>query len=187
LRVNDVRSSMRMDRQKIILIINGSASEGSSNERLADRFASLVTSQAVVRTFPPLRTLPHFDPAAATGAIPQDIVALHEAVSGADGVLFFTPEYIFSIPSGLKNLLEWCVAVTVFSDKPAGIITASAHGARAHEELQLILRTLGARLNDECCLLIQGVKAKIDQEGMITDAETERRFRDFTQRYLSFI
>ncbi|WP_262886208.1 NADPH-dependent FMN reductase [Sphingobacterium sp. 18053] len=33
------------------------------------------------------------------------------------------PEYIFSIPSGLKNSIEWCISTTVFSDKPVGIIT----------------------------------------------------------------
>nr|WP_298555227.1 NAD(P)H-dependent oxidoreductase [uncultured Algibacter sp.] len=29
-----------------------------------------------------------------------------------------TPEYVFSIPSGLKNTIEWCVSTNAFSNKP---------------------------------------------------------------------
>jgi NAD(P)H-dependent FMN reductase len=86
---------------------------------------------------------------------------------------------VFSIPSGLKNLLEWSVSTVIFSDKPVGLITASANGARGHEELQLILSTLGASVHDNTQLLIQGVKGKITPEGTITHQETKRFWRSF--------
>ena len=66
-----------------------------------------------------------------------------------------TPEYIFSLPSGLKNAIEWCVATTVFSEKPIGVITASADGQKGHEELQMIIKTVMARFTTETTLLIQ--------------------------------
>lgn len=71
-----------------------------------------------------------------------------------------TPEYIFSIPSGLKNAIEWCVSTNVFSDKPLGLITASANGLKGHEVLQMIMRTLETRFNENTLLLIQGIKGK---------------------------
>jgi len=37
----------------------------------------------------------------------------------------------------LKNAIEWCVSTTVFTDKPTGIITASASGANGHAKLKL--------------------------------------------------
>ena len=59
------------------------------------------------------------------------------------------------------------MATTVFSNKPTGIITASAHGQKGHEELQLIMRTLIAKLSPETNLLIPGIKGKANLEGEI--------------------
>ena len=89
------------------------------------------------------------------------------------------PEYIFSIPSGLKNPLEWCVSTTIFANKPVGLITASANGEKGHEELQMIMKTIEAKFTTETTLLIQGAKGKIDSEGRLTDAETERALKSF--------
>jgi len=63
-------------------------------------------------------------------------------------------EYVFSIPNGLKNVIEWCVATTVFADKPSGLITASANGQKGHEELLLIMKTAMAKFTSETTLLI---------------------------------
>ncbi|MDR0194078.1 MAG: NAD(P)H-dependent oxidoreductase [Myroides sp.] len=53
-----------------------------------------------------------------------------ELIQKTDGILISTLKYIFSIPSGLKNALEWCVSASTFINKPLGTITASAHGKR---------------------------------------------------------
>jgi len=176
-----------MRTRKTILVINGSASEGSSNQRLIDKFSALAEQHCNISLFRPLRTLPHFDPGLAVQGTPAEVISLRNAVASADAIVFFTPEYIFSIPSGLKNALEWCVATTVFSGKPAGIVTASAHGQKGHEELQLILKTVGALLNEETCLLIQGVKGKVDQQGNIIEPSTYERFQDFVKSCLLMI
>ena len=77
----------------------------------------------------------------------------------------------------LKNAIEWCVSTTVFSDKPVGIITASASGEKAHEELKLIMQTVQAIVHEETCLLIKGVKGKVGEEGEMIDAKTEAELR----------
>ncbi len=87
----------------------------------------------------------------------------------------------------MKNALEWCVSTTVFSDKPIGIITASAHGAKGHEELQLIMKTLTANFTDETTLLIHAIKGKINVEGDITDAKTKDDFEKFIEAYRALI
>nr|WP_317195312.1 NAD(P)H-dependent oxidoreductase [Zobellia barbeyronii] len=70
------------------------------------------------------------------------------------------PESIFSIPSRLKNMIEWCVSTTMFSDKPIGLITASASGEKAHQEIKLILEILQIKFTDKTILLVQGIKGK---------------------------
>jgi chromate reductase len=94
---------------------------------------------------------------------------------------------VFSIPSGLKNAIEWCVATTVLSGKPLGIITASTSGLKGHEELKLILHTLMANFTAETTLLIHGVKGKIDAHGAIVDIQTRENLQRFTKALFTLI
>jgi NAD(P)H-dependent FMN reductase len=137
--------------------------------------------------FNDLKTLPHFDPGQSLDNPPQIILDFRRAIEESDGILICTPEYIFSIPSGLKNALEWCISTTVFSDKPLGIITASASGEKGHEELQLIMKTTMAKFTDETTLLIQGIKGKFNKEGDLTDLETIKRIDTFTKAFIHLV
>jgi len=158
---------------KKIFAINGSASNNSSNEKLINYFVELTKGFFSVTIFNDLKTLPHFDPALSDETTPQVILDFRKNIENADGILICTPEYIFSIPSGLKNAIEWCVSTTVFSDKPTAIITASANGEKGHEELQLIMKTVMAKFTLETTLLIQGIKGKINKQGDILDNKTK--------------
>lgn len=173
---------------KTVLAINGSASDHASNHRLLDAIAALSGDRFRMTVFSVLKTLPHFDPALATTNTPQEIQDLRQAIDAADGIIICTPEYVFSIPSGLKNAIEWCVATTVFSERPVGLITASASGLKGHEELKLIMKTVGAHFVPETTLLISGIKSKVDAQGQICDpitAEALRRFVDAFQVLLT--
>lgn len=136
-----------------------------------------------VTIFNDLKALPPFDPEQSLEEPPQAIVKFRESIDRADGVIVCTPEYVFSIPSGLKNAIEWCVASTVFSDKPVGLITASAHGEKGHEELQMLMKTVMARFTDETTLLIQGIKGKISLESEVTDPATRDALVRFVGAY----
>lgn len=172
---------------KKILIINGSASGNSSNQQLIHYFIEssrefFHCTQAVA-----LKTLPSFDPELSVGDTPVAVLQLRESIAVADGIFICTPEYVFSIPSGLKNMIEWCVSTTVFSDKPLGIVTASAIGEKGHEELQLIMKTVMANFNVDTCLLIQGIKGKINAPGNITDETTEKNMIAFMDAFRQLV
>ncbi len=158
---------------KKIFVINGSASENSSNQKLIDNFAGMTKDCFYLTIFNDLKTLPHFDPALSIDNTPKVILDLRQKIEEADGIVICTPEYVFSIPSGLKNAIEWCVSTTVFSDKPTGLITASASGEKGHEELKLIMKTVMAVFTDDTTLLIQGIKGKINGQGDIIDIKTK--------------
>ncbi len=164
---------------KTILAINGSAGTNTSNEKLLRHISGQLAGDFSFGFAPDLKALPHFDPALSTENTPEKVAYFRKKIEAADGILICTPEYVFSIPSGLKNLIEWCVATTVFSGKPVGLITASASGVKGHEELQLLMRTLGAKIIPETTLLISGIKAKVDSNGELktpTDAEALQDF-----------
>ncbi|WP_211316411.1 NAD(P)H-dependent oxidoreductase [Niabella yanshanensis] len=170
-----------------ILAIIGSASTSSSNQKLVEHFSAQVNEDFNISIFDGLQELPHFDPALTVDRVPATVVHFRKKIELADGVIICTPEYIFSIPSRLKNALEWCVATTVFSGKPLGIITASANGKKAHKELQLIMKTLMAVFNEDSMLLIQGIKGKISSQGILTDPTTANEFSAFIHSYQQLI
>jgi chromate reductase len=176
-----------MHSAKNIFAIIGSASTNSSNLKLVEHIAALTTEYFAISIFDRLRELPHFNPELSIENTPQSILEFREKVSAADGILFCTPEYIFSIPSGLKNCIEWCVSTTVFAGKPAGIITAAAQGIKAHEELMLILKTVECKFTSETALHIQGIKGKLDNSGAVTDAGLNQALGDFIAAFRNLL
>jgi chromate reductase, NAD(P)H dehydrogenase (quinone) len=174
---------MIMKAKKNIFAIIGSASENSSNLKLVNKIAELTQEYFNVTVFDNLALLPHFSSELSIENTPQTILDFREMILKADGILICTPEYVFSIPSRLKNAIEWCVATTVFSQKPLGIITASASGQKGHEELKLIMRTVEAHFTEATTLLIPGIKSKIDEEGNILDEPILKKLTSFIQSY----
>lgn len=169
-----------------ILAIIGSAQRNSSNESIVAALAGMLHPHQIT-IFNDLKSLPHFDPEQSVHNPPAEVQQLRAQIAQADGLIICSPEYIFSIPSGLKNVFEWCVATTVFSDKPTGIITASASGQKAHEELQLILKTLMAQFTADTTLLIPGVKGKVNKAGDITDTATLQALQTFSKHFLHLL
>ncbi len=172
-----------MKEKKNIFVIIGSASNNSANQKLVDNFAELTIEFFNLTIIKDLKILPHFDPELSTSNPPYEVIEFRKNVEQADGILICTPEYVFSIPSGLKNAIEWCIATTVFSRKPIGLITASANGQKGHEELQLIMKTVETKFTEETVLLIQGIKGKINELGKITDNKTNDDFAKFIDAF----
>ena len=161
-----------MYRKKIIVLL-GSTKADSVNRKIVDYFIQKTQSFFEVALFP-LETLPYFNPDLDGDLTPTPVLEFREKIAQADGVLISTPEYVFSIPGVLKNALEWTVSTIVFNQKPTAIITAASSGKIAHESIQLIMKTIGALLEDSCVVLIGSPKSKIDTNGVITNKEQEQ-------------
>lgn len=166
-----------------ILAINGSASRNSSNFSILKTISNWAETDFEFDIIEDLSILPPFQTALTERNTPNIIQDFRNKIKQADGIIICSPEYVFSIPSGLKNALEWCVSTTVLSDKIVGIITASASGEKGHEELQLIIRTLQGILNEETNLLIQGIKGKMNRDGTFTNIETANQVKAFYSVY----
>lgn len=176
-----------MTEKKNILVIIGSASSNSTNLKLVEIIASLASKEFNLTIYNDLKTLPHFDPVLSSDNPPKQIIEFRKSIGQADGIIICTPEYVFSIPSGLKNAIEWCISTTIFSDKPSGLITASASGQKGHEELQLIMKTAMAKFTNESTLLIQGVKGKFDDQGNLSDLKTLKQLDKFITDFSNLV
>ncbi|MEQ8473048.1 MAG: NAD(P)H-dependent oxidoreductase [Marinoscillum sp.] len=152
---------MKQPYKPLILGICGSTSKNSSSWKLLEFILAEYQDWFDLRLYEGLSSLPHFNPEFTTDNVPAEVVKLREQIGQADGILFCTPEYVFSLPGSLKNLIEWNVSTTLFSAKPVAMIVAAASGAKAFESLDLILTTIESTLPDSSKLLIQGAKGKI--------------------------
>ena len=176
-----------MSTKKKVLGILGSTKANSNNERLLRRVGKLIEENIEFSIFNQIAELPHFNPDLDNDAVAPLVTDFRNRITEADGVLICTPEYVFSIPGSLKNALEWTVSTVVFSDKPLGIITVSASGEKGHEQLQLIMRTLGANFNEDTLLLIGGIKGKVNEQGEITHTETLEKVNRFSKVFLQLV
>ena len=157
-----------MSSKKNILAICGSTRQSSANLHIINAIAQLGKEHLNISIFD-ITALPYFNQDVTDEQAPASVIAFRNAVEKADGVLICTPEYVFSLPGVLKNAIEWTVSTTVFSDKPTALITASSSGQKAHESLLLVMQTLGIKTKEEMCLLISGVKSKLNTRGEVTD------------------
>lgn len=166
-----------------IFAITGSTRNNSSNYRILKFISEQISDSFEVEIFEELDQLPHFNPDLDNENPSEKVAAFRSKIKNADGVLICTPEYVFSLPGSLKNALEWCVSTTIFSDKKVGLITASASGEMAHEQLILIMKTLQAQLDENTQLLMQGIRGKINEEGKIVNEETNIALQQFISNF----
>lgn len=173
-------------RKKNILAISGSTRVNSSNLLLIKAIAALSSKDADMEMYNKTGELPHFNPDLDSGIVPQAVEEFRNKIQEADGVLICTPEYVFSLPGSLKNAIEWTVSTIVFSDKPVALITASGLGEKAHESLQLIMKTVGAEFNEQTQLLIQGARSKVSEKG-ITDEATLIKVKELIEAFVRLL
>ena len=92
---------------------------------------------------------------------------LADAIRAADGVIFNSPEYNFSIPGGLKNALDWLSRVPnqPFAGKPVAIQSAAngtLGGGRMQYDLRRALQFLDAMTLGKPEIFIGNCSQKID-------------------------
>lgn len=166
-----------------IFAITGSTRKNSSNYKILKYISEQINTAFEVEIFEDLAEIPHFNPDLDTENPPEQVIHFRNKIIQADGIIICTPEYVFSLPGSLKNALEWCVSTTVFSNKNVGLITASASGEMAQEQLLLIMKTIEAKFEDKKQLLIQGIRGKVNNEGQIVNEETVSALQNFINNF----
>jgi chromate reductase len=126
------------------------------------------------------RDVPVFDGDVFAKGLPPAVAALRERIRRADGVLIVSPEYNFSIPGGLKNVLDWLSRGEdqPWALKPVAIMSASMGplgGARLQYDLRKVLLFLNAMVLAKPEVFIGVAQTKFDADGKCTD-ETTRKF-----------
>lgn len=171
--------------KKNILVFCGSLRKESVNHAILKHIALHFSDTINVEIYDKTGELPVFNPDLDTENPPPIIQALRTKITEADGVIISTPEYVFSLPGNLKNLLEWNVSTTVFANKPIALIVAAASGQKAFESLSLVMSTITVSpIPDDLKVLFKGIGRKINQEGFIEDEKIKNQIAILLKAFL---
>jgi chromate reductase len=115
---------------------------------------------------------------------PEAVARLKQAVRAADGILFVTPEYNYSVPGVLKNAIDWAsrpYGDSAWAGKPAAIMGASTGmigTARAQYHLRQMLVFLDMHALNRPEVMIPSAQDKFDAQGNIKDEKTRQKIRE---------
>jgi chromate reductase len=154
-----------------LLFVPGSLRAASSAKATMRALIARLGDRAEARVADP-GTLPHYN---ADVTDDPAVAAFLEEVRAADGVVFVTPEYNYSVPGVLKNAIDWAsrpAYESVFKGKPCFIVTTSGGamgGVRAQGHLKQILNAMLAEVFPCKEVLVPMANQKV-VDGLLADA-----------------
>lgn len=156
----------------------GSLRGGSLNRAALNAAVALLPPNISLKVLE-FRDSPVFDADEQARAVPACVVAIGDAIRAADGVVIASPEYNFSIPGGLKNLIDWLSRLPdqPFKNKPVAIMGVAAGPlgtARMQYDLRRVLHCLEAQVLLKPEVFIGQATGKFDSNGVLTDEPTRQ-------------
>jgi len=182
------------DKTLNVICICGSLRKASYNRMVMNALPALAPEGMKFSEAPPFAEFPlyNFDVEQSTG-FPAAVRRLADAVGAADGVIFNTPEYNFSIPGGLKNAIDWVsrTANQPFAGKPVAIKSATngpLGGGRMQYDLRRAMIFLDAVTLNKPEIFIGNCSTRIDTKtGQITDQQTVGFIKQQLAAFAKFI
>lgn len=165
-----------------LLGISGSLRKGSYNSAALRAAAGLVPAGASLEIFD-ISGFPLYNEDVKAQGFPEPVQRLREKIAAADGLVFATPEYNYSISGVLKNAIDWASRPPEhpFNEKAVAIMGASG-GVLGTARAQYHLRQIGIFLNmrfvNKPEVFIGGAASKFDAAGNLTDETTKGLIRD---------
>ena len=177
-----------------VIAICGSLRKGSYNRIDMNLLPSYAPAGMKVSEAPPWADFPIYNADIQnTTGFPEPVQKLAEAVRAADGVIFISPEYNYSIPGGLKNAIDWVSRVPnqPFAGKPVTMQSAGAGvlgGGRMQYDLRRCMIFLDAMTMNKPEIFIGNVSARIDDKtGQIKDEQTIGFIKQQLEAFAKFI
>ena len=161
-----------------ILGIVGSRRKNSYN-RFALKAAQELLPEDVTLDLVELYGIPVFDQDSELMP-PPAVVEFKRRIMAADGILFATPEYNYSVPGGLKNAIDWAsrpYGESAWTGKPAavmGVSVGSLGTARAQCHLRQILVTLNMPTVNQPEVMIGNAELRFEPEGKLIDEHSRQ-------------
>ncbi len=124
---------------------------------------------------------------------PQQVARVKAQIVAANAILFVTPEHNRSLPTALKNVLDWVsrpYGKNLWAGKPAGVAGASVGAvgtAVAQAHLRAVLGYLDVPTLGQPEVYVQFTKDLIDDDGNVSNDGTRTFLQSFVDRYAAWI
>jgi NAD(P)H-dependent FMN reductase len=180
---------------KKVLFIVGSLRKDSFNRQLAQTAAQLLEGK-VETSFLSYQDIPFMNQDIESPT-PESIARVRSEVAAADGIWIVTPEYNYSYPGVLKNLLDWLSRPLTPNDYASGtavkgkkVVISGVSGRSAAAGSRAKLSELLGRIAMD--VMEQQVGVSIDKDawttGVLTLSESSREeLQQQAQAFLAFI
>jgi chromate reductase len=164
-----------------VLGISGSLRQGSFNTALLKEAQRLAPADMSIE-IAGIGDIPLYNGDLEAGGFPAPVVAFREKFHAADAVLIVTPEYNFSIPGVLKNVIDWLSRPpeqTITNGKPVAVMSAGGRlgGARSQYHLRQVLGCLSMHVVHRPEVFV-GVGVHFSADGRIEDPATTKQIVD---------
>jgi chromate reductase, NAD(P)H dehydrogenase (quinone) len=131
-----------------IWAISGSARRRSTNTALLKAMQNIAPADVVINLFDSIRDLSVFSPDREGSDEPDTVRLFKRAISECDGLIISSPEYVRSIPGGLKNVIDWLVSGDQVIGKPVALVHVSHRGNDMLATLRTGLTTISSGFNE---------------------------------------
>jgi chromate reductase, NAD(P)H dehydrogenase (quinone) len=175
-----------------VLGISGSLRRDSHNRKVLQAAAELLRDDVELELWDGLKAVPPYDEDDDVYPAPAAVAQLRDAIAGADGVLFATPEYNRSVPGQLKNAIDWAsrpLATNALRNKPVAVVGAStgAFGAVwGQADLRKVLAATGARVVDEG-VAFGHAHERFDADGELLDDDLREELQEVLDELVSLV
>jgi chromate reductase, NAD(P)H dehydrogenase (quinone) len=158
------------DKTLNVLTICGSLRKGSYNRMVMNALQGYAPDGMRLTEAPSYAEFPLYNADIQNSSgFPAPVQTLAEAIGAADGVIFISPEYNYSIPGCLKNAIDWVSRLPnqPFAGKPIALISASGGilgGGRMQYDLRRCMIFLDAWTMNKPEIFIGNVSQRIDEK-----------------------
>jgi NAD(P)H-dependent FMN reductase len=99
-------------------------------------------------------------------------------------VIVSSPEYAHGIAGSFKNGLDWLVGSLDFPGKPVAAINAAPRASHAEAQLAEILKTMSARLIEDCRITLPVQGSRLDAKGIAATPALAEPLREMLERFV---
>jgi chromate reductase len=182
------------DKALNVITICGSLRKGSYNRMVMNLLPGWAPANLKISEAPPFSEFPLYNADVQNSSgFPASVQTLADAIRAADGVIFVSPEYNYSIPGGLKNAIDWVSRLPnqPFANKPVMIISAAAGvlgGGRMQYDLRRCMIFLDALTMNKPEVFIGGAMQKFDEKsGQLKDEQAVGFIKQQLATFAKFI
>jgi NAD(P)H-dependent FMN reductase len=170
-----------------ILAISGSARLNSTNTAMLRAIRAIAPSDIELSIFDGVGRLPVFSPDLEGEWLPEVVRDFIDVIAQSDGVIFTSPEYVRSIPGGLKNAIDWLVSGDDIVHKPIALLHASHRGDDMLAGLRTVLATITDRFAGDIFLRLPLMKLEpAEVFKAVEAAENHSRVQAYLQAFSAY-